>query len=208
MIENSINESLTLFKKYLSNCVNVHKKTTYKKELLLSFSSTKKQIGFILSGKASIIKTDIDGNTVIIKELKENDIFSNLFFQDSIDEIFIISDTKTEVMFIDYYVILKDCNQGCAFHNQLVLTLFDLLIQDNKQQNEKIELLSKRTVREKFLYFLTKRMDDNHIFYVTTSYKAISEYIYVDRSNLMREITKMEQEGIIKKEKKKIIYLK
>ena len=59
-----------------------------------------------------IIKTDIDGNTTIMRELKENDIFSNLFFQNSEDEIYIISNEYTEVTFIDYYSTLKNSSNN------------------------------------------------------------------------------------------------
>lgn len=192
------------FKKNLSSCVNVKSKVFYNKELILSYSPIKKQIGFINYGKANIVKTDKDGNTTIMRDLKQNDIFSNLFFQESEDEIYIISNGETEVIFIDYYNLVKNCNQGCIFHNNLVLTLFDLLILDNKQQNEKIELLSKRTVEEKVLYFLKQRMNENNIFKVTTSYKAIAEYLFVDRSNLMRELKKMEEKGLIERHEKTI----
>ena len=185
------------FKKNLSNCVNAKSKIFYNKELILSYSPIKKQIGFINYGKANIVKTDKDGNTTIMRDLKQNDIFSNLFFQESEDEIYIISNGETEVIFIDYYNLIKNCNQGCPFHNNLILALLDLLIIDNKQQNEKIELLSKRTVEEKILYFLKQRMNEKNIFKVTTSYKAIAEYLFVDRSNLMRELKKMEKKGLI-----------
>ena len=135
-----------------------------------------------------------------MRELKENDIFSNLFFQNSEDEIYIISNEYTEVTFIDYNSTLKTCHLNCPFHTNLVVQLFELLIEDNRQQNEKIELLSKRSVREKLIFFLKRRTNKDNIFKVTTSYKAIAEYIAVDRSNLMRELNKMEKEGLIKKE--------
>ena len=209
MLENSNKETFNYFKKSLSNCVNAHSKTFFNHELILNYSLLIKQIGFITYGKATIIKTDIDGNKIILRDLKENDIFSNLFYKDSYDEIYIQSNSNiTEVIFIDYYPILKDCTINCTFHNNLIITLFELLIEDNRQLNIKIELLSKRTVREKFLFFLKKRMNHDNIFKVTTSYKAIADYISVDRSNLMREIKKMEKEKIIKKEGKEIIILK
>ena len=44
-------------------------------------------------------------------------------------------------------------------------------------------------------------MNKDNVFKVTTSYKAIAEYIVVDRSNLMRELNKLEKEGIIKRNK-------
>ncbi len=202
----TLDESRLLqFKNNLSNCVNVKRKTFYNKDLILSYAPIKKKIGFITYGKANIVKMDKEGNTTIMRDLKQNDIFSNLFFQDSEDEIYIISNEETEVIFIDYYTILKNCSRNCPFHNKLVLALFDLLILDNKQQNEKIELLSKRTVEEKILYFLKQRMNENNVFKVTTSYKAISEYLFVDRSNLMRELKKMEEKGLIEKHDKTII---
>ena len=47
-------------------------------------------------------------------------------------------------------------------------------------------------------------MNKDNIFKVTTSYTAIADYICVDRSNLMRELTKMEKDNIIKKDGKTI----
>jgi CRP-like cAMP-binding protein len=207
MNENIRNDKLSIFKKNLSSCVNVHKKTFYNKELILSFNS-KRQIGFITYGKASIMKTDINGNKTLLKELKENDIFSNKFYKYSEDNIYIICNSNIcEVTFIDYYSILRDCSINCPFHNNLVTYLFDLLIEDNRQQNEKIELLSKRKVEEKILFFLKKRMNENNIFKVTTSYKAIADYLAVDRSNFMRELSKMEKANLIKKDGKIITIL-
>ena len=88
---------------------------------------------------------------------------------------------------------------NCTLHNNLVLFLFNLLIEDNRQQNEKIELLSKRTVRDRLMFFMKKRMNKDNVFKVTTSYTAISDYICVDRSNLMRELAKMEKDGLIER---------
>ena len=48
-------------------------------------------------------------------------------------------------------------------------------------------------------------MNKDNVFKVTTSYKAIAEYIVVDRSNLMRELNKLEKEGLIERNKNTII---
>ena len=162
MFETIEKEKINSFKNNLSKCVNVTRKAFTNKQLIISNFSRKNLIGFITYGKASIIKTDINGNTTIMRELKEDDIFSNLFFQHSEDEIYIISNNQTEVIFIDYYNIL---------------------------------------------YFLKQRMNKDNVFKVTTSYKAIAEYIVVDRSNLMRELNKLEKDGLIKRDKN-TIYIK
>ena len=200
-------ENLQL-KNHLSKCVNTTCKTFYNRELILNLNTRIKQIAFITYGRATIVKLDEDGNKVVLRELKENDIFSNLFYVSSEDEIYVVSNNNiTEVVFINYYAILKDCSMNCPFHNQLVLNLFDLLIKDNKELNEKIELLSKRTVRSKILFFLKKRINKDNIFKVTTSYKAIADYLAVDRSNFMRELSNLEKDEVIKKEGKQITLL-
>lgn len=207
MLDTITNDKLLDFRKNLSYCVNVQKKSFANKEVIINSNLSKKQIGFIIYGQANIMKTDINGNTTILRDLKNNDIFSNLFFQNSEDEIYIISNKSTEVLFIDYYSLLKNCSKNCPFHNNLVLSLYDLLINDNKKQNEKIELLSQKTVRDKILYFLKQRMNKDKIFKVTTSYKAIAEYISIDRSNFMRELSKLEKDNLIKRNKDTITIL-
>lgn len=208
MLEIPNNMMYLSFKNRLSSCVNTKHKSFKNKEIIISNTSQDKQIGFITYGKATIIKTDINGSTTIMRELKENDIFSNMFFQDSEDDIQIISNGETDTIIIDYFSMIKECNKNCQIHRDLLIDLFDLLIKDNKKQNEKIELLSQKTVRDKFLYFLKQRINKDKIFRVTTSYKAIAEYIVVDRTNLMREIKKLENEKIIRKEKGTIYLLK
>ena len=47
-------------------------------------------------------------------------------------------------------------------------------------------------------------MNEKNIFKVTTSYKAIAEYLFVDRSNLMRELKRMEEKDLIEKTEKTI----
>jgi CRP-like cAMP-binding protein len=124
-----------------------------------------------------------------------------MFYKNFDDEIYVVSNSNiTEIAVIDYSKIIKGCPNNCPFHNRLVLSLYELLVKDNREQNEKIEMMSKRSVRERIMCFLKKRANENNVFKVTTSYKAIAEYINVDRSNFMRELNKMEQENLIKKE--------
>lgn len=201
------NNRLNISDVCLLKCVNSYEKSFDNKELIIGSTHHKKQLAFMLDGRANIIKIDVDGNQTIIKELKKNDIFSYEFFSSFEDEFYIMSSGSCRVVFIDYYNLLKNCSVGCDFHNDLVVNLFELLINEARELNEKLELLSQKSVREKFLFFIKKRMNKDNVFTVTTSYKAIAEYLFIDRCNLMRELKKMEKENIIKKEGKYIYYL-
>ena len=102
MVENTINERLLQFRKNLSKCVNVTTKQYTNKDLILSYTPIKKRIGFITYGKAFIIKTDIDGNTTIMRELKENDIFSiRRYGKYKFSKI--VKNTKKDNIIIEYH---------------------------------------------------------------------------------------------------------
>ena len=51
---------------------------------------------------------------------------------------------------------------------------------------------------------MKKRMNKDNIFRVTTAFTAIADYICVDRSNLMRELNKMEDDGLIERDGRQI----
>ena len=139
--------SFSQIKKDLSNCVNIKNQSYYYNELITRYSNNKKQIFYITHGNALIMKINEDGNTIMLRDLKENDIFSNLFYQGIDDDIYVTSNSNiTEISIIDYSTIIKDCSKGCPFHNRFLLSLFELLIEDNRQLNIKIELLSNKRV--------------------------------------------------------------
>ncbi len=185
---------------YLKEDLNLKENKYLEKEIITNNFKEKRTIGIITNGKATMIKTDINGNETILKRLKTFDVISNLFFYNSNDNIVIQSSMETSIIFIDYVSLIN--NQ--SINNKVITNLFNLLIRECNQENIKIELLSQRTIRDKFLFFLKSRLNDNNIFTQTTPYREIAMYLCVDRSNLMREIKKLEKEGIIKKDGKTI----
>ena len=97
----------------LSKCVNAHKKEFLPGEFILSYRGKKKVIGVILKGNADLKRIDIKGNETILERLSKGNIFSEMFLEENEDSTFLVSTTKTEVLFIDYHFILKDCQIHC-----------------------------------------------------------------------------------------------
>ena len=65
--------------------------------------------------------------------------------------------------------------------------------------NRKNELLSKRTIREKVMTFLSQQAisANNNSFKIPFSREEMANFLAVDRSALSRELSKMKEEGII-----------
>ena len=72
--------------------------------------------------------------------------------------------------------------------------------------NSRIELLTKRTIREKLLTYFSILSNRNlsKTFLLPFSLTDLADYLNVDRSAMMRELKSLKEEGFIKKSRNKI----
>ena len=183
----------------MSNCVNAKKKTFQRGEYILSFGLHQKMIGLILSGNVDIIRTDIEGNETVIRKLYPGNMFNDAFASFSLDSVFIISRTKSEIYFTDYIQIFNNFPLKCKYNQQMIYFLL----------NEKIEVLSYPKIKDRILAFLSLSLENSNDTTITLpcSLTELAMHLCVNRSAFMRELKKMEQEGILLRQGKKITLL-
>lgn len=193
----------------MSNCVNVKKKKFKKGEYILSFGQRQKTIGLISTGIAEIIRIDIEGNESLIQKLTPGSIFNDAFACFSKDSVLVISRTDTEIFFLDYPMIFKNCPMNCKYHSLLVEIFLELITQNSILANEKIAILSYSKIRDRVLAYLHIEIEKEKTTTIKLpfSYTDLALYLCVDRSSLMRELKNMESENMIKRENKTITLL-
>lgn len=178
------------------------RRITFKKEhIIISNLVDDDLIGVILSGKASIVNYDYLGNRDIIDNLEYDDVFGKPFFKMNSD-ISIIATTTCEVLFIDYHLLTSSSSK----YDKINYNINRLLTSKIYSLYEKLEILSKRSTREKLLsYFnnLSKKYKKK-TFNLPTTYIELADYLSVDRSAMMREIKKLKDENKIVTKGKKI----
>jgi len=179
----------------------------YKKDsTIVNYIGNTSIVGIILKGRAELIRYDYLGNRTILEELKENDIFGEVFSNYNIDELSIKATEETEILFIDYHHITKRCKKACPYHSKLVENVLNILSQKIVTSSERIEILAKRTTREKLLaYFeILSKQKISKTFTIPFTYTDLADYLGVDRSAMQRELKNLIDEGFIKKTGKKI----
>ena len=62
------------------NCIKVQRKTFEKGSIITTYIEKRKQICILLSGKADLIRYDLNGNKDIIESFVETDIFGEAFY--------------------------------------------------------------------------------------------------------------------------------
>ena len=185
------------------NCLS-GKTARYKKDdVLLLSGDTVNFVGLVLSGSVRIINEDVNGNTALLAEPGASESFGEVFACAGIDHspVTIQAAEATEVLFINYKRIVTSCSAACPFHIRLIENMLKLVAKKNLMLNEKINILSKRTTREKLLCFFDAQRGAAKKFTIPFNREELAHYLCVDRSAMSNELCKMRDEGLIKFEK-------
>ncbi len=173
----------------------------YKKgEVILLSGDTVSFVGLVLSGSVQVIREDIDGNITILTELSASDTFGEVFACAGIDHspVTVQAVGDCEVLFIDYKKIITSCSSACPFHAKLTENMLRLIAKKNLMLNQKIEILSKRTTREKLLCFFDTQRGIAKKFTIPYNREELARYLCVDRSAMSNELCKMRDDGLIR----------
>ena len=195
--KDDINKMMTCFKA---------KKIKFKiEDVIFSNNVNSQEVGIILYGTANMIRYDYNGNRSIIESLEENSIFGKMFsYLDN--EVSIIATSECEILLFDYELLMKRCKNNCTCHVKIMDNVLELLSSKIMSLNERVEVLSKRSIKDKLLcYFdLIAKRKGKKSFYLPLSYTELADYISVDRSAMMREIKNLKDDGIISSNGKKL----
>ncbi len=184
-------------------------------EEICSFNSKKGVLGIVLQGKAFVKKLDFNGNYFILENLNSFDIFSDQisYVTTDVNYISVYATSDVTVLMFDFAEVFKRCSKACKHHSTLVENLMQIVIEKTKTLSQRIELLSNKTIKDKFLGYCNLMLKNNRYkkdansFELSMSYTSLAEYLCVDRSALMREIKKLNDQKIIKTDKKTITVL-
>jgi len=183
----------------LAGCIEAKSRRYEKGEVILLSGDRVSHIGLILSGGVKIKKEDIDGNIVILTELGCAELFGEVFACAGIDQspVTVQASEKSEILFINYRKVINACSSACDFHARLIENMLILIAQKNLLLNQKIEILSRRTTREKLLLFFDTHRGAAKKFAVPFNREEMAHYLCVDRSAMSSELSKMRNEGLI-----------
>ena len=183
---------------------------TYRKNInILSNRTRDDYIAIIDSGSLQIIFNDYDGNKTIIEELNTGEIFGSLTYSLNTDEITCITKEETKITYIEYNQITNDEIIKSDFYIIFIKNLIRLLSDQLNICNQRIELLTQRTIRDKILGYFKQQstIKGSKTFIMNITFTELAAYLSVDRCSMTREIGYLKEEGFIKTNGRKITLL-
>ena len=189
-------------------CFNADMKTFKPGSRIMDYSDNPDKLGIILNGTAVMVRYDVNGVRSIMESLGEQSVFGVYFtFTASLRSgIEIIAETECEVMFVKRSEITKRCENACQCHSRVVENLLDLMSEKAISLNERIEVLSQRSIEDKLISCLSiieEKTPKGKAPQIPFSTTALSDYLCVNRSALQREISRLKKEGVLTISKRK-----
>ena len=164
-----------------------------------------KYAGIVLSGIVQTIKEDLLGGKTILAIIGAGDFFGETFACGAMTATTVtyVATMDCQVLFLPFHKLVHICKLSCVFHHRLIENLVQLLSAKNIQLLEKIETISKKTLREKIVTYLSLQAEQqkNRYIEIPLGRQELADYLCADRSALTRELSNMQADGVIEFEK-------
>ncbi len=188
-------------RKAMLGCIGYHIGTFRKGDIVAFEEENIKHIGIVLSGRVDMIKEDFWGNKTMLLRMGKGELFGETFAcgEDDLSVVSFMVSEAARILFMPFGRVMHSCTMACVFHHRLVENMVRIIAKKNRDLMRKVEVVSKRTIREKLLAYLSIQAQSQESGYleIPLGRVELAEYLCVDRSALTRELAKMKEDGLI-----------
>lgn len=182
-------------------CIGAYLKEYKKNQYIITLEENVEAVGILLSGKVDMIKEDLWGNKTLLVSMQKGELFGESFSCGIVKNatVSFVADTASMILFLPFSRILRTCNMSCKFHHRLIENMVTVIAEKNIVLMDKVDILSKKTLREKIAAYLLQEASKQQSLYfdIPLGRVQLAEYLCVDRSALTRELNTMKAEGYI-----------
>ncbi len=201
MTDTEIQEALSFFK--------AEKQSFTKNEIIKNTNTQLKAFGLVLSGTITVFMDDFDGNCLVMSSAMQSETFGeSLCFLQRNEPVYITASQNTEILWLHCDNLRKDCScaSACDLRNRFTALLASRAL----TMNDRIQILSKYTIREKLITYFSQcaNRTQNNTFTLPLDRASLASYIGTERSALSRELHKMQNDNIIKINKDEITLIR
>jgi len=160
-------------------------------------------IGIVLEGEILIKTYTYNIKEEIITVIKENNLFGQFLIFSSQDSYLGIGITsrKTKVAYIPKSNLIKLLSSNKAF----LEAYMEIICKEAINIKQQAKLLAHKNIRDRIMYYLISNQKDKIVY--IDSVTTLSNILSIPRPSVSRELTNMEDDGLIKRAGK-IIYIK
>ena len=179
--------------------------TTFKKDTLLAMQNEYcNRLIILLSGSVKAEMIDSSGRMVKVEDIYAPNPLAILFLfgQNNRFPVQIIARENITALVIPKQSVIK----MLSMNQTLLKNYLDISAEFASRLSRKLQFMSLRTIRQKLAIYIINLSDESQsdVVELDKTKSALAEYFGVSRPSLERELTKMQQDGLISTQKKNI----
>lgn len=166
----------------------------------------------LMSGCIFMLKEDQEGHRSFLTYIQPGELFGESFAlrHSPVTSVSFLAARPSQVLCLPLAKALHTCRNRCVFHETLVSNLYEMLSRKNLALMQKIDILSRDTLRDKLLSFLRLQLTGNSkagasrglsiqdsTVTLPMNKSELAHYLNVNRTSLCRELHAMEQDGLL-----------
>ncbi|MBE6913798.1 MAG: Crp/Fnr family transcriptional regulator [Ruminococcaceae bacterium] len=183
------------------DCLGYRVAAFRKGEIVAFEAENIRHVCIVLSGAVDMIKEDLWGNKTMLLRMHRDELFGETFAcgDDNSSVVTFLVSEDAEILFLQFDRVMRSCTTACEFHHRLIENMVHIIANKNRDLMRKVEVISKKTLREKILTYLSihAQTQNSRYFEIPLGRVEWAEYLCADRSALTRELVKMKADGLI-----------
>lgn len=187
--------------KALNFCFKSRLRFIEKGEIIVNAGDANEYCIYILEGSVRAVNYNPNGTETLIKTYEKGSCYgvNEAFMQVPYYTNTLVANKKSTIILFNRYRFVAGCDNECPRHKKLINNLLKDIAESNNEMQFRINLLTKRTMREKILTYLEEiaKTSNSKYFDIPLNRQELANYLSVDRSALSIELAKMKKEKII-----------
>ncbi|ADK83143.1 Crp/Fnr family transcriptional regulator [Sediminispirochaeta smaragdinae] len=186
---------------YALNCLRGKKEQVDKERVLYPVGEKPMRAAIILKGSVDISQINRDGHLILISRMGKGDLIAEAFVcsASSNDFLDIRSSSDTILLLLALPSKENRKQRDCPYYNVILRNLVRDLAEKAVVLNKKVQLLGQRTLKDKLLLFFENlsREQKSRTVHLTFTREVLASLVSADRSSVCRELSRMQQAGLI-----------
>lgn len=171
-----------------------------------------REMGLVLSGMVHMIKEDYWGGSSLLGRAGPGELFAEAYAcgRAGVMGCSVFAAEPAEILFLNVRNMMEEGDTPCGLHSRIMRNLAAVMAEKNCGLARKISHISKRSLREKILSYLSAEAEEQGSAEIIVPYnrQQMADYLSADRSALSAELGRMQREGILTYKKNRFSLLR
>lgn len=178
-----------------------------KEEYIFTQGEKPRWIYLILSGKVLLEQVSSAGRQTYAEYLEEMQQFGvvDLFLKR--ERYFYSAKARSfvKLLKISSHFFYGTCEKNCAHHSKIIFNMMGMFAEEAEKNSKKIQLLTCGSLRQRIALYLLQNSRENRRIELTMNREELAAVLNAARPSLSRELSQMQDEGIIRMEGRRFI---